>query len=264
LVFRVGDGREVAVKAEATVLALGGASWPKLGADGRWISWLRDEGIAVRGMAPSNCGFEIDWSGYFQEKAAGRPLKNVVLTMGAHQARGEVMLTRYGIEGGPVYALSAAIRDALAAQDPVRIALDLKPDLPAATLAQRLAARRHGQSLSQFLKKDLHLPDVTFSLLREVGTGVPNDPPVLAGLLKALPLTIRRARPLDQAISSAGGIDFAALTEDLMLRARPGVFACGEMLDWEAPTGGYLLQGCFSTAVVAADGVCSWLSSKVK
>lgn len=257
--FRLADGGEVLAAPKAVLLALGGASWPKLGADGGWMSWLQDKGVAVRPLRPSNCGFETDWSAHFQEKAAGRPLKNVVLSLCDRQARGEVMITGYGIEGGPVYALSAEIRDNLVSHAPVEVRLDLKPDMPVAALAQRLAARRHGQSLSQFLKKDLSLADATYSLLRETVASVPSEPQEIAALLKALPIQIYRARPIEQAISSAGGIDFASLTEDLMLRAQPGIFACGEMLDWEAPTGGYLLQGCFSTAVIAADGLRSWL-----
>ncbi|MDY0883185.1 NAD(P)/FAD-dependent oxidoreductase [Dongia soli] len=261
LLFRLADGDEMRVAPEAIVLALGGASWPKLGADGGWISLLEDQDITVRPMRPSNCGFETDWSAHFRDKAAGRPLKNLMLSLGHHHARGEVMITGYGIEGGPVYALSAAIRDSLADREPVAVSCDLKPDMAVGVLAQRLAARRHGQSLSQFLKKDLGLAEVTYSLLREVSAPVPSEPHEIAALLKALPIRIYRTRPIEQAISSAGGIDFASLTEDLMLRAKPGIFVCGEMLDWEAPTGGYLLQGCLSTAVIAADGVRSWLSS---
>jgi uncharacterized flavoprotein (TIGR03862 family) len=258
--FGRADGSEVLAAPKAVVLALGGASWPKLGADGGWIPLLRDQGVAVRPLRPSNCGFETGWSVHFQDKAAGRPLKNVLLSFSGRQARGEVMITGYGIEGGPVYALSAAIRDSLARHAPVEITLDLKPDMSADALTQRLAARRHGQSLSQFLKKDLSLADATYSLLREAAASIPGAPHEIAGLLKALPIRIYRTRPIDQAISSAGGIDFAEMTEELMLHARPGVFACGEMLDWEAPTGGYLLQGCFATAVIAADGVRSWLA----
>ncbi|TXH33702.1 MAG: TIGR03862 family flavoprotein [Rhodospirillaceae bacterium] len=258
--FDLADGSEVLVTPKAVVLALGGASWPKLGADGGWISLLRDQGVAVQPLRPSNCGFETDWSAHFQEKAAGRPLKNVLLSFSGRQARGEVMITGYGIEGGPVYALSAAIRDSLASHSPVEVTLDLKPDMSVDALTQRLAARRHGQSLSQFLKKELSLADATYSLLRETAASIPGEPHEIAGLLKALPIRIYRPRPIEQAISSAGGLDFAAMTDELMLRARPGVFACGEMLDWEAPTGGYLLQGCFATAVIAADGVRSWLN----
>lgn len=258
--FDLADGSEVLVTPKAVVLALGGASWPKLGADGGWISLLRDQGVAVQPLRPSNCGFETDWSAHFQEKAAGRPLKNVLLSFSGRQARGEVMITGYGIEGGPVYALSAAIRDSLASHSPVEVTLDLKPDMSVDALTQRLAARRHGQSLSQFLKKELSLADATYSLLRETAASIPGEPHEIAGLLKALPIRIYRPRPIKQAISSAGGLDFAAMTDELMLRARPGVFACGEMLDWEAPTGGYLLQGCFATAVIAADGVRSWLN----
>ena len=259
LVFQDAVGRSQYVQPKATVLALGGASWPKLGSDGAWLPRLRNKGIAVHTMLPSNCGFDIDWSAHLRDKVAGQPFKNIALQFGQMRLRGEVMVTRYGIEGGPVYALSAAIRDRLAQGETTTLHLDLKPDLPVAALAQRLAARRHGQSLSQYLKKDLHLSAAAYVLLREVAGVMPTEPGNLAALLKALPLAVQRSRPIEQAISSAGGIDFASLTDDLMLRQLPGVFACGEMLDWEAPTGGYLLQGCFSTAAIAADGVLTWL-----
>ncbi len=265
LLFSTPGGQPLRHRAVATVLALGGASWPALGSDAAWVPWLAEKGVAVAPMQSSNCGFEVDWSAHLQDKTAGQPLKNIALQLGAQRVRGEVMITRYGIEGGAVYALSAALRDQLAAEGAtegmVRLHLDLKPDLPVTALAQRLAARRHGQSLSQFLRKDLHLPAAAYILLREVAGVIPDQPGNLAALLKALPLTIRRTRPIAQAISSAGGIDFASLTDDLMLRSLPGTFACGEMLDWEAPTGGYLLQGCFATAVTAAEGVLHWLES---
>jgi uncharacterized flavoprotein (TIGR03862 family) len=259
LLFRDAEDRPVRHLAKATILALGGASWPTLGSDAAWVPWLAERGVAVTPFQPSNCGVEIDWSAHLRDRIAGQPLKNIALQLGQHRVRGELMITGYGIEGGPVYALSAAIREYLTANGSARLHLDLKPDLPVTALAQRLAARRHGQSLSQYLKKDLHLPAAAYVLLREAAGVIPAEPGNLAALLKAVPLAVQRARPIERAISSAGGVDFAAVTVDLMLRALPGTFVCGEMLDWEAPTGGYLLQGCFATAVVAADGVRQYL-----
>lgn len=253
------------VRAQATILALGGASWPKLGADGGWQALLRARGVAVADLVASNCGVDIAWSEHFITNFSGQPLKAVAVAVGDEQRRGEIILTRYGLEGGPIYALSPAIRTALSQDSNVRLRLDLKPDWSQQQLAERLLTRRHGQSLSQFLKKQLHLPGPSYALLREAqpaqdDTAIPDDPLALALRLKALPLQVTALRPIEQAISSAGGITFDALDENLMLRRLPGVFACGEMLDWDAPTGGYLLQGCFATAVAAAAGVGRYLA----
>lgn len=260
LLFRDGDGRERRITAKATILALGGASWPKLGSDGAWQAWLRERNVTVHDLVASNCGIDIDWSSHFRDHFAGQPLKAVAVEIGGQRRRGEIMLTRHGLEGGPIYALSPVIRDRLRHQGRASLALDLKPDLTVEQLAQRLSTRRHGQSFSQFLKKSLHLPAPSYALLREARSVqaddvLTEDPFALAHRLKALPLSIAGMRPVEEAISSAGGIAFEALDDALMLRALPSVFACGEMLDWEAPTGGYLLQGCFATAVAAAGGV---------
>lgn len=264
LAFRDATGLVRQVRAKATILALGGASWPKLGSDGFWQEWLQAKGVAVHQLVSSNCGIDIAWSAYFREHFAGQPLKSVAIDIGKERRRGEVILTDYGIEGGPVYAMSPIIRRLLATEGSAVLSLDLKPDLSLEQLAQRLIARRHGQSLSQFLKKDLHLPAPSYALLREANAAeaeseMPDDPMILARRLKSLPLTITGMQPVERAISSAGGISFDAIDEHFMLRALPGVFACGEMLDWEAPTGGYLLQGCFATAVAAAAGVHKFL-----
>jgi len=252
------------VRAQATILALGGASWPKLGADGGWQALLRARGVAVADLVASNCGVDIAWSEHFIANFSGQPLKAVAVAVGDEQRRGEIILTRYGLEGGPIYAMSPAIRTALARGGKVSLRLDLKPDWSQQQLAERLLTRRHGQSLSQFLKKQLHLPGPSYALLREAqpadDAAIPDDPLALALRLKALPLQVTALRPIEQAISSAGGITFDALDENLMLRRLPGVFACGEMLDWDAPTGGYLLQGCFATAVAAATGVGRYLA----
>jgi hypothetical protein len=266
LLFRHGADTYRRVRAKATVLALGGASWPKLGSDGAWQSWLRDRGVEVNNLVASNCGIDIAWSSYFREHFAGQPLKAIAVDVNGTRRRGEVILTTDGLEGGPIYALSPVIRAGLAQGGQTLLNLDLKPDLTPEQMVQRLMTRRHGQSFSQFLKKSLHLPAPSYALLREAQAGqadeaLPEDPFALAHRLKALPLPIIGMRPVDEAISSAGGIAFAALDATLMLRALPGVFACGEMLDWEAPTGGYLLQGCFATAVAAAAGVGQFLKS---
>jgi uncharacterized flavoprotein (TIGR03862 family) len=263
LLFRDHAGEQIVVRPRATLLALGGASWPKLGSDAAWAPILAAAGIDVRPLRPSNCGFDVAWSGHFQARAAGQPMKNIALRFGDRVARGEIMLTAQGIEGGAVYALSGPIREALGqANVPVELHLDLKPDLDDASLAQRLAARRSGRSLSRFFAKDLHLSPLAYPLLREVVAEIPDDPVKLAGLLKRMPLRVLRTRPIAEAISTAGGISFDAVDEHLMLRKLPGVFVAGEMLDWEAPTGGYLLQGCMSTAKAAADGMANWLDKQ--
>jgi uncharacterized flavoprotein (TIGR03862 family) len=249
------DGETRSVAARATVLALGGASWPKLGSDAAWVPILKVRGVEIQPLKPANCGFEVAWSEHFRERAAGQPLKNIGLTLDGIQVRGEMLITRNGIEGGAVYTMSAALRDRL----PTTLWLDLKPQMDINALVGRLAERRKGRSLSAWLKGELNLSSLAYSLLREVSDPIPDDPKVLAKLIKQVPLKVDRPRPIAEAISSAGGIAFGAVTDDLMLRTLPGVFAAGEMLDWEAPTGGYLLQACMSSAVVAADGVRDWL-----
>lgn len=253
-------GADVIVHPLGTVLALGGASWPKLGSDAAWAPILAAQGVKIAPFRPSNCGFDVAWSAHFKAKAAGRPLKNISIGFANRSVHGEVMLTARGVEGGAIYALSAAIRDAIERTGkPVEVQVDFKPDLSAAGLAQRLSARRSGRSLSQFLTGDLSLPTPAYSLLREIVAEVPSDPVQLAHLLKRAPVQVLRPRPIAEAISSAGGVSFDAVDEHLMLHNLLGVFVAGEMLDWEAPTGGYLLQGCLSTAVVAADGAAAWL-----
>jgi uncharacterized flavoprotein (TIGR03862 family) len=243
------------VGARATILALGGASWPKLGSDAAWVPILAAQGVAIRPFQPANCGFDIAWSLHFRDRAAGQPLKNIALAAGDRRVEGEMVITRHGIEGGAVYAIGAALRDRPA------LSLDLKPQWDADALAKRLATRRKGRSLSAWLSGELNLPSLAFALLREFADLVPDDPMALARLIKAVPLKLEGPRPIAEAISSAGGIAFDAVTDALMLRALPGVFVAGEMLDWEAPTGGYLLQACMSSAVVAADGASKFTSA---
>jgi hypothetical protein len=249
--FAAPDG-EVKVKAAATVLALGGASWPRLGSDGAWPALL--PGVRTLPFAPSNMGFAVAWSDRFRERFQGEPLKRIALRFGDRHVRGEALVTASGIEGGAIYALSAPIRAAIAASGPVVLELDLRPDLDHAALAARLAGRA---SLSNRLRK-AGLPPVAVALVQEaLHAGAARGD--AAGLVKALPLRLLAPQGLDRAISSAGGVALEELDANLMLRARPGTFLCGEMLDWEAPTGGYLLQACFATGVAAARGVLARL-----
>lgn len=242
------------VRPDATVLALGGASWPLLGADGAWTGLL--PGIAVTPLRPANCGFTVAWSAPFR-RFEGTPLKRIALTFRGRTVRGEAMVTERGLEGGAVYALSAALRDAIAAEGPVTLHLDLRPDLDAAALARRVAGPRGSASLSTFLRKAAGLAPVGVGLVQEaLHAGAPPD---LAALIKAVPLRLCAPQPIARAISSAGGIALDEMDARWMLRTRPGVFAAGEMLDWEAPTGGYLLQACFATGAAAGRGVLAWL-----
>ncbi len=256
----VHSGNEVLAHPAATVLALGGASWSRLGSDAAWVSLLRERGVRVNPLRPSNCGFLVPWSDAFRTRFEGAPLKRIALAFEGRTVRGEAVVTADGIEGGAVYALSAPLRDAVSARGSAVATLDLRPDLDPAALAARLAAPRRAQSLSNWLRKTAGLPPVAIGLLRE-GGAVPDDPGALAARIKAVPLRLVGTRPLDQAISSAGGIALDELDEHLMLRRLPGVFAAGEMLDWEAPTGGYLLQAAFSTGWAAGEGAarsCPW------
>jgi uncharacterized flavoprotein (TIGR03862 family) len=238
---------------DATVLALGGASWPRLGSDGAWTSWLDD----VAPMRPANMGFLVDWSPHFRERFAGQPLKRIALSFEGRTLRGEAMVTASGIEGGAVYALAAALREALSRDGTAVLRIDLRPDLDAAALAARLSGR--GLSLSNQLRK-VGLSPAAIGLVQEARHGGDATPPEL--LVKSLRLRLTAAQGLERAISSAGGLRFGAIDARFMLRARPGTFAAGEMLDWEAPTGGYLLQACFSTGTAAARGVIDWLASR--
>ena len=239
----------------ATILALGGASWPRLGSDGAWARALPE---AVAPFRPANCGFDVAWSDIFRARFAGHPLKRVALTFGGRTVRGEAMLTEHGIEGGAIYALSAPIRDAIEADGAAVLTIDLRPDLDTEPLAGKLAVPRRGQSLSTFLRKQAGLPPEGIGLVQEALHAEPTPPP-LEQLIKALPLRLIGTRPISRAISTAGGVRADALDDRLMLLNRPGVFAAGEMLDWEAPTGGYLLQACFSTGRMAGLGAAEWL-----
>jgi uncharacterized flavoprotein (TIGR03862 family) len=238
---------DVADTHDVTVLALGGASWPRLGADGGWTTLLADKGVEIAPLRPANMGFNAGWSELFRTRFAGRPLKNVMLRFGGHTARGDAMITSYGIEGGAVYALSSVLREALAATNPIVLDIDLRPDLSQQQIGNRLARPRGKESLANYLRKSAGLSPMETNLLRE--TGMPPD------RLKSIALAITGHQPIARAISTAGGISFDALDDALMLKAIPETYAIGEMLDWEGPTGGYLLQACFSTAVLAARAI---------
>ena len=256
------DG-ERALAADACLLALGGGSWARLGSDGAWVPLLQARGIEVAALKPSNCGFEVaNWSEYLREKFAGAPLKNVALSLPGQAPRiGEFVLTAGGIEGSLVYAFSADIRRAIEADGQAVIHLDLLPQMPLVKLQQTLAKPRGKHSMAKHLHRQAGLDGVKAALLRELAPAAAfAEPAALAPWIKALPITLLRPRPLDEAISSAGGVPFAALNEGLMLKALPGVFCAGEMLDWEAPTGGYLLTACFASGRVAAQGVIAYLA----
>ena len=256
LAFDTPDG-PVTAQADATLLALGGASWPRLGSDGGWAETLQDKGVALIPFSASNCGIEIGWSTITQDRFAGTPLKTIALSLGQERVEGELILARYGLEGGAVYALSGPIRSALDA-GPVTLSLDLRPHLDVAALAAKLGKAKKGQSLANTLRK-AGLSPQAISVLRDAVPDLPRDPQALAARIKAVPLTVTAQRGLDRAISSAGGIARTAVDERLMLTALPGVFAAGEMLDWDAPTGGYLLQASFATGLAAARGIEDWL-----
>lgn len=246
---------------DAVVLALGGASWPRLGADGAWADLLAAEGVALAPLRPANAGIDIAWSPVFRARFAGAPLKTLALSHDARTVRGEALVTAYGLEGGAVYALFPALREAIARDGVATITLDLKPDLDAAALAQRLSRPRGKASLSNHLRKAAGLDPVAIGLAREAGP-LPDAPETLAARIKAVPLAVTDVQGLARAISTAGGVALDAVDNRLMLEARPGVFVAGEMLDWEAPTGGYLLQACFGSGVVAARGVAEWLAHR--
>ncbi len=264
LVFDTPQG-QVLKRARATVLALGGGSWARLGSDGAWVPWLQAQGVDVAPLQPSNCGFDMagGWSSHLRERQAGQAFKHVSLHFTDARGRqfdrkGEFVLTEHGVEGSLIYAASALIRDEIAAQGSATVHLDLLPDVAASTVMAAVAHPRGARSWSSHLKSRLDLGGVKAALLQEVAHQQGLKPPgqnaqhaqeaqVWGQLIKRLPLTLTAARPLDEAISSAGGVGFEAMTPEFMLRALPGVFCAGEMLDWEAPTGGYLLNACMAT-----------------
>jgi uncharacterized flavoprotein (TIGR03862 family) len=244
LIFTDAAGEIVRSKPEATILALGGASWPRLGSDGSWVALLTQRDIAVSTLRPANMGFRCPWSDIMRSRFAGEPLKRIALTFQGATVRGEAVVTQDGIEGGAVYALSARLRDAIERDGSALLHIDLRPDLSYETLLKKLGIPRKGQSASTFLRKSAGLSPVGIALLREASPALPVDPEGLARLIKAVPLRLTGTKSLERAISNAR----------LMLRRMPGVFVAGEMLDWEAPTGGYLLQATFASGIAAARG----------
>ncbi|MFB4391352.1 MULTISPECIES: TIGR03862 family flavoprotein [unclassified Pseudomonas] len=256
---------ELQVRADAVVLALGGASWARLGSDGAWLTPLAERGVDISPLQPSNCGFEVaGWSEVLTRRFAGAPLKNIALSLpGTAPRRGEFILTAQGVEGSLVYAWSAPLREAINRDGRATLLLDLLPDRPVDKIAQALAKPRGSRSMAKHLQGQLGIDGVKAALLRELtGPETFADPLRLAQAIKALPMELVRTRPLDEAISTAGGVRFEALDEGLMLRHLPGVFCAGEMLDWEAPTGGYLLTACFASGLKAGRAAAAWLEGK--
>jgi uncharacterized flavoprotein (TIGR03862 family) len=263
LQFQTPDG-ERAVAADATIMALGGASWPRLGSDGAWVEAFAGKGVAITPLQPANCGFAIEWSAVFRDRFEGQPLKNVALLLGPYKVRGEVLVTRGGIEGGAIYALSAVLREHIKAAGNAVLYVDLRPDIATAELAARLDASSGKQSISNRLRKAAGLTPVAIGVLRETAQASGQQlgamsPASLGALIRAVPVALTGIAPIARAISSAGGIAFSELDADYMIRRLPGVFAAGEMLDWEAPTGGYLLQASFATGAAAGRGALKWL-----
>ncbi|WFU06209.1 TIGR03862 family flavoprotein (plasmid) [Rhizobium sp. CB3171] len=257
--FETPEGRTI-VQCDAALLALGGASYPRLGSDAAWIAWLRNKGIDIADFQPANCGFDVAWSAIFGERFAGEPLKAVTATSAAGTFPGEFVISRHGIEGSLVYAHAASLRDRLANDGKAALMVDLTPGRTAQRLSRDLTRQDAKASLSNRLRKGAGIEGVKTALLREL---VPSanlaDPERLSHLIKALPIPLLRPRPITEAISSAGGIRWSAIDDGYMLKALPGVFVAGEMIDWEAPTGGYLLSACFATGRAAAKGIEVWL-----
>lgn len=250
-------------QADAVVLALGGGSWARLGSDGAWVNTLQSHGIDVAPLRPANCGFDVDWSDHFRERFAGHPVKSVSMACGGGARQGEFVISETGIEGSLVYALSAPLRDQIAVEGQAVATLDLAPDWPQDKVMAAVTHPRGARSMSSHLQSRMGLTGVKAGLLRECASADDfRDAARLARRIKALPLRLARARPIDEAISTAGGVSFNGLTPGLMLSAAAGVFCAGEMLDWEAPTGGYLLTACMASGAVAAAGVADFLGGQ--
>jgi uncharacterized flavoprotein (TIGR03862 family) len=259
LAFMRPDGATVTDAPDAAILALGGASWPRLGSDGGWVAALA--GVAVAPLRPANCGFVAPWSEPFRHRRAGAPLKRIAVTYDGRTVRGEAVITADGIEGGAIYALSAPLREAIALRGEAVLYIDLRPDVTEVDLAAHIARGRKKESLSTALRKTAKLSPASIDLLREAAAhnGIRlGNPPELARLIKAVPIHLAGIAAIARAISTAGGVAFAEIDDTFMLRKLPGVFVAGEMLDWEAPTGGYLLQASFATGVAAAAGAIAW------
>ena len=259
LTFETPDGLK-SVQADAVILALGGGSWARLGSSGEWVNWLNQAGVKVEALKPSNCGFDVAWSPFFKEKFDGQPIKSVLLMFGDFHQQGEFIVTKEGVEGSLVYAASAGMRDEILANGKAVMRLDLAPDKTEAQLLEKLSKPRGSRSMASHLEKTVGIKGVKAGLLREfVSKDEFADMARLAFYMKQLPVPLVATRPLDEAISSAGGVSFDSLDESLMLKTLPGIFCAGEMLDWEAPTGGYLLTACFASGRWAANGVLRWV-----
>lgn len=265
LTFETAEGSR-SVQSNAVILALGGASWPKLGSDGNWVPLLQQQDTEIAKLQPANCGFNVAWSDHFRDRFAGTPLKSVVLT--ATNTAGEVfsrqgscVVTQYGLEGSLIYAASAQLRDEITQFGSATLMLDLAPDRTTEYLVKRLSIPRGSRTLSNHLKSKVNIKGVQAGLLREFASDSLQDPTKLAAAIKALPVSMTAARPIDEAISTAGGVRFHQLDKTLMAKSMPGVFYAGEMLDWEAPTGGYLLTACFATGKVAGQGALAWVET---
>ncbi|WP_340149812.1 TIGR03862 family flavoprotein [uncultured Sneathiella sp.] len=260
LIFRTAVGKTVEFDADAVLYAMGGGSYGHLGSDGAWIEAMHNLGVEVASLKPSNCGFNVDWSDFLLSKFEGAPLKNIRLSYQGRSVPGDLVITRTGLEGSAIYALSRPLRDALETTSTVTLDLDIKPSLAEEEVTRQLSAPRGKMSLSNFLRKKLRLSPLQTALLHEVMPKPDlNDPGKLSKGIKALPVTLVGMQGIARAISSAGGVTFGSLTDKLMIKGMRGQFVAGEMLDWEAPTGGYLLQGCFATGAVAADGIAEYL-----
>jgi len=261
---------EIQVAADAVILALGGGSWARLGSDGAWVPLLREKNISVASLKPANCGFDCTWSTHLIERYAGQPAKSIGASVRdihgqLHERAGELMLTASGVEGSLVYAFSAELRELIATNGRANLNLDLQPGRSAEWVASEVAHPRGAKSLTSHLQSRLGIHGMKAGLLREIlGKETMHDTKLLASAIKSLPLTLTATTPLDEAISTAGGVQFSGLNEDLMVREQPGVFCAGEMLDWEAPTGGYLLTGCFASGRKAGQGAAHWLEQKCR
>ncbi|HLO33478.1 MAG TPA: TIGR03862 family flavoprotein [Anaerolineales bacterium] len=261
LKFEAPEG-EKTITPDATVLALGGGSWSRLGSDGAWVPWMEQAGVRVETLKPANCGFDVGWSRYFREHFDGHPVKSVVLAFGPFHQQGEFIVTKEGVEGSLIYAASAMIRDEILAGGKALISLDMTPDRSLEWLVERLSKPRGSRTVASHLEKTVGIKGVKAGLLREFLSKEDfSNPERLAAFIKNLPIPLIAPRPLDEAISTAGGVMFESLNETLMIRSLPGVFCAGEMLDWEAPTGGYLLTACFATGYAAGMGVLKWLDA---
>ena len=261
ITFESPDGEKV-VRTEAVVLALGGGSWSRLGSDGAWVPWLEQAEVRVEPLKPSNCGFDVDWSPHFRERFDGHPVKSVVLSFGSFRQQGEFIITKEGVEGGLIYSASALLRDEIYAQGRAVMRLDLAPNRSYEWMLEKLSRPRGSRTIASHLEKAAGIKGMKAGLLREFLSKEDfSNMERLAHFIKNLPVPLVSPRPLDEAISTAGGVRFESLDENLMLRPLSGVFCAGEMLDWEAPTGGYLLTACFASGYTAGHGVLSWLDT---